>query len=96
MPKRLLLLNKKGTKPDLLEDQSEIEVKPVVVDYENGVGQDSLTRFDTHKKRPSGKPNNNRRPNQPQFAKTDQTDKNDNKPRFEKPIKRNDVGDKKN
>jgi len=93
--KEIIAMNKKGTKPDLLEDQTDIEVKPIVVDYENGVGQDSLTRFDTHKKRPSAKPNNNKRPNQPQFAKTDQTDKNDNKPRFEKPIKRNDVGDKK-
>ena len=93
--KEIIAMNKKGSKPDLLDDHSEDEVKPVVIDYENGVGQDSLTRFDTHKKRSSSKPgNNNRRPNQPQLAKTDQPVKNDNKPRFEKPIKKNDVGEK--
>jgi len=94
--KEVIALNKKGTKPDLLEDLVDVEVKPIVVDYENGVGQDSLTRFDTQKKRPSGKPNNNRRPNQSQLAKSDQTNRNENKPRFEKPIKKNDVGESKN
>ena len=94
--KEIINMNKKGSKPDLLDDHSEDEVKPVVIDYENGVGQDSLTRFDTHKKRPANKPNNNnRRPNQPQAGKTEQESvKNDNKPRFEKPIKKNDVGEK--
>ncbi|MEI8087135.1 MAG: regulatory iron-sulfur-containing complex subunit RicT [Paludibacter sp.] len=93
--KEIIALNKKGNKPDLLDDHSEDEVKPVVIDYENGVGQDSLTRFDTQKKRPANKPNNNnRRPNQPQAAKTEPVDKKDNKPRFEKPIKKNDVGEK--
>jgi len=93
--KEIIAMNKKGSKPDLLDDHSEDEVKPVVIDYENGVGQDSLTRFDTQKKRPANKPsNNNRRPNQPQPTKTEQPNKVDNKPRFEKPIKKNDVGEK--
>jgi cell fate regulator YaaT (PSP1 superfamily) len=58
--KEIISLNKKGTKPDVLADQLDNEQKPVVVDYENGVGQDSLTRFDAGKKRPHNKkrPNN--------------------------------------
>jgi len=97
--KDIIALNKKGQKPDLLDDRSDEEVKPVVVDYENGVGQDSLTRFDTNKKRPSGK-QHNRKGNQPQFNKPSKVEnKVENKggaPRFEKPIKRIDIDAKKN
>jgi len=87
--KEVIAMNKKGSKPDLLDDHNDDDVKPVVVDYENGVGQDSLTRFDSNKKRPNGKskrPNNNR----PQMvAKPDQQENKDNAPRFQKPIKKN-------
>ena len=93
--KEIIALNKKGTKPDLLDDHSDDEVKAVVVDYENSVGQDSLTRFDATKKRPANKSNSNKRSGQPPIAKPGQSAKNDNKPRFEKPIKRNDAGEKK-
>ncbi len=95
--KEVIALNKKGIKPDVLDDNSGEEVKAVVVDYENGVGQDSLTRFDTNKKRASGK--SNKRPgNRPQqSAKPDNPDnKGNNKPRFQKPIKKNDSESKKN
>ncbi len=91
--KEIIALNKKGIKPDLLDDQSDIEAKPVLVNYENGVGQDSLTRFDSNNKRPKS---NNRKGNQPQFAKTKKTEAKMNPPRFEKPIKKVDIDPKKN
>ena len=101
--KEVIALNKKGTKPDVLDDHLDDEVKPVAVDYENGVGQDSLTRFDTGKKRPNNKqkrPNNpnsqNRQPiNRPQVqGKPEQKEnKENNAPRFQKPIKKNNNGE---
>lgn len=97
--KEVIALNRKGQKPDLLDDHSEDEVKPVVVDYENGVGQDSLTRFDTTKKRPNNKnkrPNNSNASNRPQLTRPEQTENKGNAPRFQKPIKKNDTGEKTN
>lgn len=48
--KEIIALNKQGIKVDaLLEDTGEEDVKPI--DYENVVGQDSLTRFDKKKKK---------------------------------------------
>jgi len=44
--------NRIGKKPDKLEDFFEKVEKTPVVDYENVVGQDSIDRFDTKKKRP--------------------------------------------
>jgi len=59
--KEVISLNKNGSKPDLLDDQPEKSEKVPVVNFENSVGQDSLTRFDTEKKRPNrpNRPNNN-------------------------------------
>ena len=95
--KEVIALNKKGTKPESLDDHSKDEAKPVVVDYENGVGQDSLTRFDTGKKRPNNKhkrPNNNR---PQQAAKPETTTENKKSgPRFQKPIKKNNNGSENN
>jgi cell fate regulator YaaT (PSP1 superfamily) len=102
--KEVIALNKKGTKPELLDDHSE-EVKPVVVDYENGVGQDSLTRFDTGKKRPNN--NKHKRPNNPNSQNTQPNNRpqgttnpeqrenreGNNVPRFQKPIKKNNNGE---
>jgi cell fate regulator YaaT (PSP1 superfamily) len=94
--KEVIAMNKKGSKPDLLDDRSDDEIKPAVVDYENGVGQDSLTRFDSNKKRPNNKnkrPNNNR----PQMtAKPNQPENKGNAPRFQKPIKKNINGNESN
>jgi cell fate regulator YaaT (PSP1 superfamily) len=97
--KEVIALNKKGQKPDFLDDHSDDEVIPTPIDYENGVGQDSLTRFDTTKKRPSGKSNKrpaNRSANRPQPAKSESTEKKTNSPRFQKPVKKNDTDVKKN
>ena len=91
--KEIIAMNKKGLKPDLLDDHSNDEAKPIVIDYESGVGQDSLTRFDSSKKRSSGK-SNNRRNNQ--LNKPAQADNRAGTPRFEKPIKKNDIEPKKN
>ena len=102
--KEIIALNRKGSKPDLLDDRADEEVKPVAVDYENGVGQDSLTRFDTNKKRSNNK---NKRPNnrskaikagdkqseqKPSEPKQKQNERKDNAPRFQKPIKKNGNG----
>jgi cell fate regulator YaaT (PSP1 superfamily) len=63
----IIEMNKNGKKPDSLQDYQEEVVIEVVNDYENVVGQDSLTRFDKKKprrkkKRKGGgqnRPNNN-------------------------------------
>ena len=59
--KEIMALNKQGIKVDaLLEDTGEEVGKPI--DYENVVGQDSLTRFDKKKKKKKkggNKPNEN-------------------------------------
>lgn len=59
--KEIIALNKQGIKVDtLLEDSGEREK---VTDYENVVGQDSLTRFDRKKKnKKSAKKNNSNAP----------------------------------
>ncbi|MDD4994182.1 MAG: regulatory iron-sulfur-containing complex subunit RicT [Paludibacter sp.] len=94
--KEVIAMNKKGSKPDLLDDHNDDEVKPVVVDYENGVGQDSLTRFDSNKKRPNNKNkrSNNSRPQM--AAKSNEQENKGNAPRFQKPIKKNVNGNENN
>lgn len=50
--KEIIALNKQGKKPEsLLDPRANKEPKATSVDYENVVGQDSLTRFDKEKKR---------------------------------------------
>jgi len=85
--KEIIAMNKRGTKPDTLNEQIENDTKQAPVDYENVVGQDSLTRFDTQKKRPNHK---NKRPNnRPQVVKNGSAENKENTPRFQKPIKKN-------
>jgi len=106
--KDVIAMNRKGSKPDLLDDKIDEEVKAIPVNYENGVGQDSLTRFDSSKKR-SGKSNrrsNNRPQNKPAQVpenkgienKGEENKKTENKktPRFQKPIKKTDNSTKEN
>jgi cell fate regulator YaaT (PSP1 superfamily) len=94
--KEIIAMNKKGLKPDFLDDHSDDEEIPVVIDYENGVGQDSLTRFDTTKKR-SGKSNKRPNNNRPTLAKPESSEnKTNNTPRFQKPVKKNDTDTSKN
>lgn len=64
--KEIIALNKKGERPEILGLPVEND-KPIPVDYENVVGQDSLTRFDKQKKKSNKKRRNskpqNERPN---------------------------------
>jgi len=86
--KEVIALNKKGSKPDFLDDHADDEVIPTPIDYENGVGQDSLTRFDTTKKRQGGK-SNKRAVNRSQIAKPELSEVKIGAPRFQKPVKKN-------
>ena len=75
--KEVIALNKRGMKPDILDVKADADNKPARVDYENVVGQDSLTRFDSQKKRSGGKSNhkkngNNNGNNRPQLTKPGQ------------------------
>jgi cell fate regulator YaaT (PSP1 superfamily) len=47
----IIKMNEEGTKPDDLKDFMKVEVVVHEPDYENVVGQDSLTRFDNQNKR---------------------------------------------
>ena len=89
--KEIIAMNKKGLKPDLLDDHADDEVTPIAIDYENGVGQDSLTRFDTTKKRSGGKSNKRPNNNRPQLTKPESPENKTNVPRFQKPVKKNDT-----
>lgn len=84
--KEVVAMNRKGIKPEFLDDQSEDPEVPVVSDNENGMGQDSLTRFDTQKKRSN---KNKRQNNRKQFDKPEQNENTGNGQRFQKPIKKN-------
>ncbi|MEA3316901.1 MAG: regulatory iron-sulfur-containing complex subunit RicT [Bacteroidota bacterium] len=59
--KEIIRLNKEGKEPELLVDTVEVFEKEKNLDYDNVVGQESLTRFDTvskkskHKKRRKNK-----------------------------------------
>lgn len=49
--KEIIEMNKKGIKPDTLEGEKQESVEAPKDDYQNVVGQDSLTRFDKAKKK---------------------------------------------
>lgn len=87
--KEVIAMNKNGIKPDVLEDLTEETAKPTVVDYENGVGQDSLTRFDPRKKERKKNGNSSKHNNQ-RNAKQPENGTKENRPKFQKPIKKND------
>lgn len=58
--KEVIALNKRGMKPDLLDAKQKQQQQSVDSDYNNVVGEDSLTRFDHQKKKKkSGKGNRN-------------------------------------
>ncbi len=59
--KEIIAMNKRGEKPAQLElEVNEEKEEEEIIDYQNVVGQDSLTRFDKVKKRPAKKRNKNR------------------------------------
>lgn len=61
--KDIIAMNKRGEKPVNLDDVVQEKSKEVVMDYENVVGQDDLTRFDKTKKRSGKKRKNHKRNN---------------------------------
>lgn len=54
----IIALNRRGIKPERLEREGQ-EREPVRKEYQDVVGQDSLTRFDNKKKKKKGGGNNN-------------------------------------
>ncbi|WP_088324685.1 PSP1 domain-containing protein [Polaribacter tangerinus] len=69
----IIALNKKNEKSMSLEEyESDIEI-PVKVDFEDAVGQDSLTRFDAPKKSKRRKNNRNKNKKKPVIAATTKT-----------------------
>lgn len=61
--KEIIEMNKKGIKPDTLEGEKQESVEASKDDYQNVVGQDSLTRFDKAKKKRHKHRNNNHHQN---------------------------------
>ena len=84
--KEVIAMNKKGNKPEILEGINEDQNKPVNVNYESGVGQDSLTRFDSNKKSSGGGKSNNKKNQRPQLSKPVKQDSPNNNPKL---IKKN-------
>ncbi|WP_438976902.1 PSP1 domain-containing protein [Polaribacter sp.] len=71
----IIALNKQNKKSSSLEDyESDIEI-PEKVDFEDAVGQDSLTRFDVPKKRKRNNRNKKRRPATAAVASENKEDK---------------------
>ncbi|MEO8147312.1 MAG: regulatory iron-sulfur-containing complex subunit RicT [Bacteroidia bacterium] len=70
--KEVLAMNKVGEKPAELVTDIEVEVKEILHDYENVVGQDSITRMDNKKKKKKKKPQNQQRQGQQQFSNPNQ------------------------
>ena len=76
--KEIIEMNKQGKKPAELKDATVEVVEEKKPDYENVVGQDSLTRFDNQKRRKKKNRNKNRGP---QFNNQNQNRNNPNQNR---------------
>ncbi len=90
--KEVITLNKKGIKPDTLEVKMNEKDNPVKTEYENAVGQDSLTRFDKQGKRPGGKPNQQSKRNNNSKSQTNERDNQRTPPLF---VKKNNIDNSK-
>lgn len=70
--KDIIKLNRKGMKPDILDPKSK-EEKPKAMGFDNVVGEDDLTRFDSKKgggkqaKKKGGNPNSDHRNGKPEI-----------------------------
>jgi len=98
--KEILEMNAKGEKPADLPEYKELSVKTEVKqpDFENVVGQDSLTRFDARKnqnKNKHKKPQQNKGSNQPQNKKPNNPQNTGNKTE-DKPLQNKQQGNKPN
>lgn len=77
--KYIIKLNENGEKPEALLSEREKTFQVKQLDYENVVGQDSLTRFDNKRKKKKRKPKNKQASNQ------DTQPQNANRPKKQKP-----------
>jgi cell fate regulator YaaT (PSP1 superfamily) len=68
--KEIIRLNKQGKKVDKLEDASAAP-KEQVPDFQSGMGEDSITRFDSARRSGRGRGGRNRNQNQNQSAKSE-------------------------
>ncbi|UPS92490.1 regulatory iron-sulfur-containing complex subunit RicT [Bizionia sp. M204] len=88
----IIALNKEKKKPASLEEYAVELIKDTKSEYENVVGQDSLTRFDSlkhNKKRKSNNRKGNRPPNRAKATNKDAQAKDGNRPKANKPKPRN-------
>ncbi|OBX20927.1 MULTISPECIES: PSP1 domain-containing protein [Bizionia] len=84
----IIALNKEKKKPASLEEYAVELIKDTKSEYENVVGQDSLTRFDSpkhNKKRKSNNRKGNKPPNKAKATNKDAHAKDGNKPDANKP-----------
>lgn len=63
--REVIAQNKRGIKPDSLEVKKDDKNSTPKVDFNNAAGEESLTRFDKHKKKKSGKGNRPHHSNHP-------------------------------
>lgn len=82
----IIAQNKKGLAVDNLEDYASELIEDVTTDFENVVGQDSLTRFDKPKQKKRRKPQQKKAP---QVANADAKDKAPQQKRVKQPNKTN-------
>ncbi len=85
--------NKKGNLVPNLEDYASVLVEEVAVEFENVVGQDSLTRFDKPKQNKGHKPQQKRKPQNSASTKDTPNNKRENPnrpPNKRRPQKRTD------
>jgi len=80
--KEIMAMNKRGQKPDNLKSEAEELAESVVVvekvhDYENVVGQDSLTRLDDKRTKQNRNNRNPNQRNQPNAVRTERTERTD-------------------
>ncbi len=78
--KEIIAMNKRGLKPDMLDIKQNDAAQQSKSDYNNVVGEDSLTRFDNQKKKKKNKPGRNQSHNQQPDGNRMQLKKNNDKP----------------
>lgn len=77
--KEIMAMNKKGKKPFDLKDHESAAIVEKKPDYENVVGQDSLTRFDAKKNGQNSNPNRKKNKNRNKHKRPQQNNAQPNK-----------------
>jgi hypothetical protein len=81
--KELIEMNKRGEKPEILVEKVKEKVEVKAPDFENVVGQDSLTRFDKQKSGRNKK--KKKKGNNPQGGNPQQQNQGGNQPKPQQP-----------